>query len=433
LNGLAERKQPGRSKLSPAFWVACLFLSNLPAIGLWYFAWRAAIHVPDGLSLKLLIAANSLLWLLAVAVVYTDLKRENLLKEYLRAWKRQGFLLAFLLMAFFSIFWSLAPLISAYKVWLLAATSVVGAYLGFRLGPARWLGLLGWFGGLVLFLSIAVALIIPGLGTMLNPPYAGAWDGIFWHKNQLGSLLALLNAMFLAGAAAQRPGKLPQAGVAGLLYLVSLVVIYLSASAAALLITVALNFLIFLILLWLKIYPRLTRAHYLGLLGFALAGLVLVGFNLDFVFSLVNRGSSLTGRMPMWAYLFQNVIARSPWFGYGFGALWSTPAFSDGLSRAVGWPYSLVIGDNGFLDILLHLGGVGLTLFLGVFVQAWARSIRFALEQRSLTAFLPLILMVFALLANLTFSLFLEMESFVWLWVSAVLFLPEVEAEEKDP
>ena len=91
----------------------------------------------------------------------------------------------------------------------------------------------------------------------------------------------------------------------------------------------------------------------------------------------------------------------------------------------------VAISDNGFIDILLHIGVIGLILFLGAFVLAWVRSIRHALERRTLIDFFPLVFMLFAFIANISFSLFLETESFVWLWLVAVLFMPAGRHEQQ--
>ncbi len=424
MNGFSIRKHVFRPRVSEGFLVFVLFLANLPAVGLWFFAWLTAIHEPDGILLKSLVVVNSLLWAFSAVVVFYDLKQRKLLKEYYLAWKRQSFLLAFILAAFFSIFWSIAPLISAYKVLILVTASLLGSFIGFRLHVTRWLDLLGWFGGILLFLSIAFALLLPEIGIMLFSPYDGAWRGIYWHKNHLGSLLALANAVFLIRVISGWRTNRLLAGADGALYLLSLLLVYLADSAAGILITLILNFLIATLVSWLKLYQRLKRIHYLGILGLFLIGVGLVAANLDFVFGLLNRTSSLTGRIPMWAYLFKNVIGPNPWFGYGFGAIWSMASFSDGMSRAVGWAYALAIGDNGFIDILLHVGVIGLGFFLWVFILAGVRSLRYALAQRTLIGYFPFVFMLFAFVANISFSLFLETESFVWLWMVAVLFIP---------
>jgi O-antigen ligase len=352
------------------------------------------------------------------------LKQNHLVNDYIRAWRNQGIFIIFLFVALISIFWSVSPIISAYKVIILLASSIAGSVMGLRLKVERWLELLFWFGAVVIILSFAFALILPDVGTMPLPFYNASWAGIYWHRNQLGSTMALLSTVFLIRALLGVQLKKPLAALDGIFYFTSLIVIYLAASAAGYLLTFILNFSVLLIIGWLKIQLRLKRIHYFGILTLFGAAAVLAGRNMDFVFGLVNRNSSLTGRIPMWAHLFKNVISLSPWIGYGFGAVWSIGSFRTSLSQAVGWTYPVMIGDNGFIDIVLSLGFIGLIPFLGVVVLASIRSIKSALSYRTLINFFPLLLMLFALLANISFSLFLETESLIWLLIVAVLFIP---------
>jgi O-antigen ligase len=126
----------------------------------------------------------------------------------------------------------------------------------------------------------------------------------------------------------------------------------------------------------------------------------------------------------MWRFLFQHVISQSPWVGFGYGAIWSISLFRSGMGQAVGWPYPVLLGDNGFIDILLSVGILGSIPFLGAFILAWIRSIKIGFERKQLIDFFPLVIMVFATFANISFSLFLETESFIWLLMVAVLFIP---------
>jgi O-antigen ligase len=149
---------------------------------------------------------------------------------------------------------------------------------------------------------------------------------------------------------------------------------------------------------------------------------ILILSNLDTVFGLFNREASLTGRTPLWNYLLRDVFLRSPWLGYGFGALWSSASFRIATQKVLGWPFPVAIGDNGFLDILLHTGLVGFIPFLGVLIVSFARSGRLAFDQRSILGFFPLLFMIFVIVANISFSFFLETETFLWLVMIAVLF-----------
>jgi exopolysaccharide production protein ExoQ len=152
-----------------------------------------------------------------------------------------------------------------------------------------------------------------------------------------------------------------------------------------------------------------------------IVGLLLL-FNLDGFFKLFNRSADLTGRMQLWQYLLR-IVAQRPLFGHGFGALWYLESFRIQVQKVVGWLYQVVIGDNGFLDILLHLGSVGLLIFIAVFLLMLYRTFRYFLSKRTFLSFLPLLILFFSLLGNISFSLFFETENFVWMLMVAALFL----------
>lgn len=408
-----------------------LFLANLPSFSFWYFSWKYFTIELMQPQLAMMIAINSLLWIVFIFLLFQYLRKNNALEVFSNAWKKQGLLVAFIVIAFFSIFWSISPLISSYKVLILVASSLLGSFIGLRTNLSRWLDSLFWFGLALTILTIAFALMLPGIGTMTSYPYVGEWRGIFWHKNHLGSIFALLNALYLIRWVSNIQNSRKQMLLDLVLYGITLVIVYLANSAAGFILTIVLNFSIGMCFLWLKVHSQLRKVHYFLLSGIFVTAIVLVATNLDFVFGLFNRSSSLTGRIPMWIFLFKNVIQPSPWIGYGFGSIWSISAFRSGIGQAVGWEFPVLIGDNGLIDNLLSVGLIGIIPFLGVFSLAWIRSIQHALKHLTLINFFPPLLMLFALLANVSYSLFLETESFIWLLMVAVLFIPTQKEKQQ--
>jgi exopolysaccharide production protein ExoQ len=124
-------------------------------------------------------------------------------------------------------------------------------------------------------------------------------------------------------------------------------------------------------------------------------------------------------------YLWAHVVSQRPWFGYGFGAIWTIAAFRIQVQQAVGWPFPIQMADNGFIDILLHVGFLGLGVFIVNCILMVVKTIRFVFRRRTLEGFFPLIVMIGVLVANISFSLFLEVDAFVWLLMVACLFLAE--------
>jgi hypothetical protein len=69
-------------------------------------------------------------------------------------------------------------------------------------------------------------------------------------------------------------------------------------------------------------------------------------------------------------------------------------------------------------------------ILVSVLVLALIRSVRYALKQKTLAGFFPLLVMVYAFFANISFSLIAETEVFVWLLIVAALFMTTPSSEE---
>ena len=121
---------------------------------------------------------------------------------------------------------------------------------------------------------------------------------------------------------------------------------------------------------------RPSRVGILGLSVFALAGLaIFIGGSGD-VANALGRDSSFSGRTDIWAALLPAV--SNPLFGTGFDSFWNSPnvlIFQRSL-RAIGWwhPEGLNEAHNGYLDVYLNLGAVGLGLVLLILFTGYART-----------------------------------------------------------
>jgi len=202
--------------------------------------------------------------------------------------------------------------------------------------------------------------------------------------------------------------------------MLSVLLIYFAHSVTGYVLFIVLTILAIIFLIWFKIRHLMKPSYYYIACVFGSLFLFFSTKNLDYFFSFFNRDISLTGRVPMWGYLIREVVSENLWIGSGFGALWTIKDFRFTVEQNVGWKTQVVIGDNGFLDILLHLGVIGLFIFVLVLFSMIFCSLRYAYKKSDLDAIFPVLLMVFALVANISFSLFLELECFVWLVMIAV-------------
>jgi exopolysaccharide production protein ExoQ len=337
-------------------------------------------------------------------------------------------LVLFCVIGLLSALWSITPLVSLYKWSVLALATLVGSYLGFRFQDRGFSEVVFWYAAVVVMLSALTALAVPLAGRMLFPPYDGAWRGIFWHKNHLGTLAALLSVLLLYRIAEDGRQRRRMVLVDGLVYASCVALVLLSRSATGLLVMVAGAMMAALAGIWQRVRGMLHRKHYV--LGFALAAvaLILIATQAPRFLALLGKDATLTGRIPMWQLVLRDFVSQRLLLGHGLGAFWNLEANRLAVQRAAGWGSPVAIGDNGWLDVLLGLGVLGLAVFVVLLARMLWRSIKRAQLGRSFLETQPLVFLLTALLANVAFSLFFETESAVWLILVALQFLPAPRA-----
>lgn len=120
---------------------------------------------------------------------------------------------------------------------------------------------------------------------------------------------------------------------------------------------------------------RPARVHALCLAIFLTGAIIeLFGGQAEAVHAL-GRKSSLSGRTEIWAALIP--AAPSPIVGAGFESFWISPSVRKFQSSMVGWwhPEDLNEAHNGYLEVYLELGWVGVGLIALILVSGYRRAI----------------------------------------------------------
>jgi len=114
-------------------------------------------------------------------------------------------------------------------------------------------------------------------------------------------------------------------------------------------------------------------------------------------------------------FLVTDAIAYRPWFGYGYGAFLARPDW--GIRRiwaALSWQPAEA--HNGFLDLALQLGMVGVTLFLGGFAIAVWRAVAVVRRNRQrVCAVADGPASTFIVVANLAETMIMVVNSIFWI------------------
>ena len=362
------------------------------------------------------------LWFVLLMVTVWLLKEEKFKSNFFENLNRNWIVFPFLIFSGISVFWSVYLEISLLRWLILLFTIIIGGYFGMKYDIKEIVKILSVFGIFILIFSAILVFFVPRVGVMNYISIQGAWKGMYWHKNHMGLIATFINILFLINIIYSFQSKEKQNFFWGSLYLFSLLFIYQSDSVAAYFTTLLLHGVILLTIIQLKFRKKIRRSHYIYIFVALIIASFILFNNLDIIFGIFNRNPTLTGRIPMWAYLFDTYISKQPIVGYGFNAFWYLESHRVAMQEAAGYASPIVIADNGFIDILVNTGYVGLFLFSIFYFGAWWRSIIYAKKAKDIYGYFPVILMSFTLLANVSWSLIFENESFFMLIMIAVLF-----------
>ncbi len=297
------------------------------------------------------VSAVSLLLLLALSLTRVKAVLSHCLRN--PALTGLGFL------ALGSCMWSQYPFRSLCYGLLILTNIAFAFFLAERFSPEGCMRLFMAVGWIVAIASILAATLFPGYGLDHRgiQDSAGAWVGIFRHKNWCAIMMAFLlsPALYLPSR-----GLIEKAGRAVFLVL-SLLLIWQTQSRTGWVVTAAM-LAYFLCERTMTSFSRRDRLALLGLGAALMVFLCMVSWqSSEVLFALLGRDATLTGRTGIWQLVVRSAI-KHPLLGYGFKAFWNgLQGESANVSLADRW--IVPAAHNGFLDLWLELGAAGLLLF----------------------------------------------------------------------
>jgi O-antigen ligase len=321
------------------------------------------------------------------------------------------------LLALVSWTWSQAPMLSAKRGVMLIGLTLFALYLVTRFNQRELLRLLGWALGIIAVLSVAAALLSPDRG-IAGGIHAGAWTGIYSDKNALGRYMALAALVFMSLAMHPEGSRSAWLSVG-----VCAVLVVLSRSTTALVaMACALGMIGVMPLLRQRGLIFLSFVISLAVLLVNSALLILLNFGT--ATNVLGKDPSLTGRVPLWNVLVQNVWQK-PLLGHGYNAFWTA---EDGQPSALQFDvtgaWDVWHAHNGFLDLALELGLIGLVIFLIGYLVGFGRAVRTLRTSSYGAGFWQVAVLVFLLATNVGESMVMRYNGLWWVVYLVVVFAP---------
>jgi exopolysaccharide production protein ExoQ len=296
-------------------------------------------------------------------------------RETLRSGVRNPVLWTLLAWVMLSVLWSGAPDITFRRAAAALLATMYGVMLYVRYPFDTVLRIVGAAVTIAILLSLAAVLLFPAIAIM-GSHYGGAWRGVFDHKNTLGGLsaLGLVVFGFLIGQSAGIKRWIWAGPALG-----SVITLTFSQSATAWVIAAMLSLTGLLLALARRIPRRLLPAVISLAAGTVIPAASIFPSLPQVILGAIGKDLTLTGRVPLWRLLLPLAMDR-PLAGYGFGAFWLGWAGPSAQVWAVS-PWDANYAHNGYLELWLELGFVGLALGLALLALLLVRASRGSLVQ----------------------------------------------------
>ncbi|MEL6441276.1 MAG: O-antigen ligase family protein [Cyanobacteria bacterium J06621_8] len=331
-------------------------------------------------------------------------------KRFCYVLTRDKLLLLLVGIALFSIFWSSYPDRAMNTAKGMMRVTFFGVYLSTRYSLKEQLYLLAWVSGIVAILSLAVCLGIPSQGIQAsNLGDSVGWRGLLPHKNHFGRLMVFSSGSFLLLSLSSSKGKKFLWVGFGL----CLSLLFLSNSKTALL-----AFILTLILLpfWIMLRQKSFNVRmFLIHIATLLIGFIFVGtaYYAEPILNSMGKDLTWNGRVPLWTILLRKIFDK-PWIGYGYEGFWSRDQYTDiGREMAYGWGGGHA--HNGFLEIILDLGLIGLIILLLGLLRSYWRAVNYARLTKSIEGLWSLQVLTIIMFVNIAISSTFLVPTFIWM------------------
>lgn len=324
----------------------------------------------------------------------------------------------FFLWSLSSVTWSLTPNIAIMRVTLIVMLSVVTIVSVRGLGSVSASNALTVALYIILICNFLSLFIVPSIGFNYHPSgiIDYQWEGLMGHKNSAGAVCAV-TMIFIIFSEQIKTGALklllsipPFAFLLGTISRTSIVALCIALISGYAMKRIekyqkTTLYKITIVFVWIPSF-------------IAFATILIASIAPDIFAPLFVDRTVGSNRGVIWWPLIQ-MLSQYPLIGHGYGSLWNSGHVMPDLHESSNWVLGVTQAHNGYLDISLQLGLVGLALALfSVFISPVRRLILSESVAAS-RACLPVGLIIFVMTSNLTESGLLSSDSF-WSFILLV-------------
>ena len=340
-------------------------------------------------------------------------------------------IMLFFLYCGISVLWSDFPDV-AFKRWFRALADIVMVLIVLTDPdwPVAFRRLLTRLGFVLAPISILFIRYFPQYGRAYSRAGIPQWTGVATDKNALGvlslffGLAAILRFLQIYGEEGNR--KTRPLIAQGALIAMTFYLLWEANSATAF----SCFFLAGVPMVLTYLYRWARRPAFVHLMVIAALGISFTALFLDVgsgMLKNLGRNSTLTGRTAIWHAV--SGLVQNPVIGTGYESFWIGPRLVK-VERLI--EQNLNQAHNGYIEIYLNLGWVGIALLAVVLINAYFRAVR-AVRWMTPAASFRLACFIVAVVYNFTEAGF-KMTHPVWItFLMMTMVVPEVSRPEYSP
>lgn len=324
-----------------------------------------------------------------------------------------------LVYVFVSIFWSYDRLVTLKATVFLFLSSILFLGLLYKSNIEKNADNLKYYFLIVVVFSSIFYFI--GFGQM-GEPYPGVLNGIFPHKNLLGRVSAIGVIFFLCRCFFCRKKQ-------DIFYLALCFTFLLLSESRGAVGLLAISFVSFALIYSLYNGSLLKKTLTITIVVFVIASISYVLSNAEMILELLGKDVTLTGRTYLWQLALE-YLSNNYLFGYGFDTFWTSVIDYNKLtSFEIFWdaPHA----HNGYLDLLLDVGLVGLLIYLSCninLIKEGMKSIKFASHNDKALLSFSVLTLIYLLVSSFVEKAYFQYNDIQWcFFIFSSYFIKELK------